>query len=83
MRIENHGSFCSIYGSGISFGTCEKSVAVEKIKEAGGDPDKYPLFLTQLEKQDKAKPTFAFQIDPSPMFIFETEKYPEILAEVR
>lgn len=83
MRIENHGSFCNIWGKGISFGTCEKSIAIEKIKEAGGNPEKYPLFLEALDNQDKDDPEFAFQFDPTCMFIFDTDKYPEIVKEVR
>lgn len=83
MRIENHGSFCNIYGKGIAFGTCEKAIAIEKIKAAGGNPEKYPLFLEALDKQDKKNPGFAFQCDPVCMFIFDTDKYPEILEEVR
>lgn len=83
MRIENHGSFCTIFGKGISFGTCEKSIAIEKIKEAGENPEKYPLFLEALDKQDKRKPEFAFQFDPICMFIFCSDKYPEIVEEVR
>lgn len=83
MSIENHGSFCNIYGNGgISFGTAERSMAETKIREAGGDPSKYPLFLAEMEKQDKSKPTFAFQIDSIAMFVFNTEAYPEILREV-
>lgn len=83
MRIENHGSFCTILGQGISFGTCEKSIAIEKIKEAGGNPEKYPLFLEALGKQNKRNPEFALQIDPTCMFIFDANKYPEIVEEVR
>lgn len=82
MKIENHGSFCNIYGKGIAFGTCEKSIAIQKIKEAGGNPEKYSLFLDALEKQDKSNPEFALQCDPCYMFIFDTDKYPEILEEV-
>lgn len=83
MRIENYGSFCNIWGEGLSFGTCEKSIAIEKIKKAGGDPEKYRLFLEALDKQDKNSPEFAFQFDPTCMFIFDTDKYPEIVEEVR
>ena len=83
MKIENHGSFCNIWGEGISFGTCEKSVAIEKIKEAGGNPEKYPLFLEALDKQNKDDPEFAFQFDPSCMFILDADKYPEIAEEFR
>lgn len=84
MRIENHGSFCNIYGNngGISFGTCERNIAEEKIKDAGGDPSKYPLFLKAMENQDKNNPQFALQTDPCYMCIFDTEKYPEIVKEM-
>lgn len=48
MRIENYGSFCNIWGKGISFGTCEKSIAIEKIKEAGGKSRKIPAISRSI-----------------------------------
>lgn len=84
MKIENYGSFCNIYSSngGMSFGTIEPSIAREKIKEFGGNPDNYPMFLKKMSEQDKSSPTFILQTNPICMFLFDTEKYPDIKKEV-